>query len=59
MLQIGFVFPEDPEVAFPDNEELREKYQEYLDNDCGNKRNKACDDLDVDIIAALIGEAVG
>lgn len=53
------MFPEDPEVAFPDNLELREKYQEYLDNDCGNKRNKACDDLDVDIIAALIGEAVG
>ena len=53
------MFPENPEVAFPDNEELQDLYQEYPDQDCGSRRNKACDELDVAIIASLIGEAVG
>ena len=53
------MFPEDPEVAFPDNKELQDLYQEYLDNDCEVRRNKACDELDVAIVASLIGEAVG
>ena len=58
-LQFGFVFPEDPEVAFPDDQELQDLYQKYLDRNCGERRNKACDELDVAIIASLIGEAVG
>ena len=53
------VFPEDPEGAFPDDPDMQDLYKDYLDFDCAESRNKACDDLQIEIMSAMSGQAPG